>query len=177
MVAVLIRWGGKSAQNTEFNELANIPVMWERPGAFPGIESFTVTALCIMGHFRGLWWFITPSKTWSLSLRSAQLRELCRIKRVEYLRVKVSQYLPQRGFHTWTSCVRAESGMTKRIISHWRSCFLLAFSLLWAKPQLLASGGGCALPLYLGCDLELHQVHCFAKWPTLDHQHFSLSQW
>lgn len=141
MVAVLIHRGGKSPQNTEFNDSTYTPLMWECPGAFPGIGSFTFIALSIMGHFRGLWWFITPSKTWQLSLRSAQLRQLCPIKRVEYLQVNVPISPSERSFHTWASCVRAETGMTKERYPTLKDLFLIglfpplgqnpAFSLWW----------------------------------------------
>lgn len=94
----------------------------------------------VPGLFRGLWWFMTSSKTQQLLLMPAWLSQSCPIRRDEHLQacLNVLVHPLEQSFHTWASCATEDIGMIKSTFPAHRFCFLSASSFTWLETQVLA---------------------------------------
>lgn len=85
----------------------------------------------VWGHFGGVWWFVTLSKIWQLSLRLLDLSQLCPIRRDWHPQASV---WTGGGFQIRASCVGEDIGKIKSTIPPHR--ILLVSLLICLKTSL-----------------------------------------
>lgn len=138
----------------------------------------------VRGNSRGLWWFMTPLKTWQLPLMPVWLSQLCPVRRDENLQacVWMPWSFPREKIHNWACYLREDIGMTKSIIPPLQAllltCLLPYGAQTPAYPLVVDAHPLCTWPVTLQT-WPRQSTHCYCKWLiawVTNHEHFSLSR-